>query len=87
MMDLSPWDLTPEQKQQLAAEWAEKQAAGDTRPRTCPTQPEAAPVTPEPAMSNDAAAWVADNSWINQQVTKFTRTHFRPFVLRRGRIR
>ena len=87
MMDLSPWDLTPEQKEQLAAEWAEKQATGDTRPRTCSTQPEATPVTPKPVLSDDAAAWVADNPWLNQHPTRFTRSHFRPSVLRRGRIR
>lgn len=87
MMDLTPWDLTPEQKQQLDAEWAEKQATGQTRPRTCAVVPEVAPVAPQPVLSAEAAAWVADNPWLNQQATRFTRTHFRPSVLRRGRIR
>ncbi len=90
MIDISPWDLSPEQKAQLEAEWAEKVRTGQTRPRTCEvSNPAPAPAQPTTAanLSGDAAAWIADNPWINQQATRFNRTHFRPSVLRRGKVR
>lgn len=86
-IDLSPWSLTPEQRAELDAFHAENVANGTARPRVCEVAPVPQAAIVKPVLSQEAQAWIDENQWVNQQPTRFTRTHFRPSVLRRGRVR
>ena len=86
-IDLSPWSLTPEQRAELDAFHAENVANGTARPRLGEVAPVPQTTTAKPVLSQEAQAWVDENQWVNQQPTRFTRTHFRPSVLRRRAVR
>jgi hypothetical protein len=82
MSKQSPFDMTPEQKAELAIFYANNVANGTARPRICETTIEPAPVA-KPELSQEAKDWYASNPWATVQPARFTRTHFRPSVLRR----
>lgn len=85
--DTPPWELTNEQR----AERDEFMVRAEAE-RTERLQREKGTATTlvsqaKSRLSDEAAAWVAANQWVNQRPARFTRTHFRPSVLRRGKIR
>jgi hypothetical protein len=84
--DTPPWELTAEQRAERDQFMVKAEAVRQERlKQQCVA---AAPIPHQVnAMSNEAAAWVAANPWVNQQSERFTRTHFRPSVLRRRNLR